>query len=138
MDTKLLEGERALVTGCAGGIGRGIARALKAEGATVLGSDSKKLGDVSRVLMKPEDKTIDRLVIRSGGVLGMGGHLVALPIDAFSWDADAAAFKVGKTADDLKSMTEWQEPGTAATSSTGSSTPPAKPIAPTRSGDSER
>ena len=36
---KLLEGERALVTGCAGGIGRGIARALKAEGATVLGSD---------------------------------------------------------------------------------------------------
>jgi alkyl hydroperoxide reductase subunit AhpC/NAD(P)-dependent dehydrogenase (short-subunit alcohol dehydrogenase family) len=39
MTTKLLEGERALVTGCAGGIGRGIARALKDEGATVLGSD---------------------------------------------------------------------------------------------------
>lgn len=36
---KLLEGERALVTGCAGGIGRGIARALIAEGAKVLGSD---------------------------------------------------------------------------------------------------
>ncbi len=109
----------------------------KIEGTSVLGIDSKKLGDVSRVLMKPEDKTIDRLVIRSGGVLGMGGHLVALPIDAFSWDADAAAFKVGKSADDLKSMAEWQEPGTAATSSSGSSTPPAKSIAPTRSGDSE-
>ncbi len=39
MSTKLLEGERALITGCAGGIGRGIARALKEEGATVLGSD---------------------------------------------------------------------------------------------------
>ena len=39
MDTKLLEGERALITGCAGGIGRGIAKALMAEGATVLGSD---------------------------------------------------------------------------------------------------
>ena len=38
MTTKLLEGERALVTGCGGGIGRGIAKALKAEGATVLGS----------------------------------------------------------------------------------------------------
>jgi NAD(P)-dependent dehydrogenase (short-subunit alcohol dehydrogenase family) len=39
MTMKLLEGERALITGCAGGIGRGIAKALKAEGATVLGSD---------------------------------------------------------------------------------------------------
>ncbi len=39
MSTKLLEGERALVTGCAGGIGRGIAKALKDEGAIVLGSD---------------------------------------------------------------------------------------------------
>ena len=39
MSTNLLEGERALVTGCAGGIGRGIAKALRDEGAIVLGSD---------------------------------------------------------------------------------------------------
>lgn len=39
MTTRLLEGERALVTGCAGGIGRGIAKALMDDGATVLGSD---------------------------------------------------------------------------------------------------
>lgn len=41
MTMKLLEGERALVTGCGGGIGRGIAKALQAEGAVVLGSDIK-------------------------------------------------------------------------------------------------
>lgn len=36
---KLLEGDRALVTGAAGGIGRGIAAALEAEGAEVLRAD---------------------------------------------------------------------------------------------------
>jgi hypothetical protein len=99
----------------------------KIEGTAVLGSDDKKIGEVSRVLMKPEDKTIDRLVVRTGGLLGVGGHLVAMPIDAFSWNADAAAFKITKTADDLKSMAEWQEPGTAASATaTGSSTPSEK------------
>jgi len=36
---KLLDGERALVTGAANGIGRGIAAALREEGAEVLGAD---------------------------------------------------------------------------------------------------
>ncbi|MBN9089525.1 MAG: SDR family oxidoreductase [Reyranella sp.] len=57
MDTKLLEGERALVTGCGGGIGRGIAKALKAEGATVLGSD---------IVAPPADDGIDFLAADLG------------------------------------------------------------------------
>jgi NAD(P)-dependent dehydrogenase (short-subunit alcohol dehydrogenase family) len=52
MSMKLLEGERALITGCAGSIGRGIARALKAEGATVLGSD---------IVAPPAEESIDFL-----------------------------------------------------------------------------
>ena len=52
MSTKLLEGERALVTGCAGGIGRGVAKALMADGATVLGTD---------IAAPPADDGIDYL-----------------------------------------------------------------------------
>ncbi len=93
----------------------------KIEGTSVLGKDGKKLGSVSNVLMKPDEKTIDRLVVHAGGVLGIGGRYVAMPVADFLWDADAQAFKISKTADDLTSMAEWTPPESQA--STGSSTP---------------
>ncbi|HLI21094.1 MAG TPA: hypothetical protein VKV32_08250 [Stellaceae bacterium] len=43
-------------------------------------------------------------------MLGVGAHNVALPIDAFRWDAQKHNFVIQKTADDLKAMPEWQEP----------------------------
>ncbi|HKT18264.1 MAG TPA: PRC-barrel domain-containing protein [Stellaceae bacterium] len=79
------------------------------KGVAVYGSDNKKIGDIATVLMKPQTKTIDRLVIGEGGVLGIGAHNVALPIGAFSWDSEAGNFKIARTADDLKSMPEWHE-----------------------------
>ena len=105
----------------------------KIRGTPVLGSDGKKVGDVATELMKPDDKTIDRLVVRTGGVFGLGGHEVALPIDAFSWEDDAAAFKISKTADDLKAMAQWTPPPSE-TTATGSSTPTQKPSPSSRSG----
>jgi sporulation protein YlmC with PRC-barrel domain len=80
----------------------------KITGSAVYGTDDSKIGSVSTLLMKPEDKTIDRFVVSEGGVLGVGAHKVALPIDQFTWDSDKGAFKIAKTADDLKSMPEWQ------------------------------
>jgi len=80
----------------------------KISGSTVYGTDDNKIGSVSTVLMNPSSKTIDRFVVSSGGVLGVGGHKVALPLDQFTWDSDKGGFKVTKTTDDLKSMPEWQ------------------------------
>ncbi len=80
----------------------------KITGSAVYGSDDSKIGSISTVLMKPEDKTIDRFVVNSGGVLGVGGHKVAMPISQFTWDSDKGAFKLSNTIDDLKSMPEWQ------------------------------
>ena len=56
MSTKLLDGERALVTGC-GGIDLGIARALKDEGAVVL---------VSNIVAPPAGDGIDFLAANLG------------------------------------------------------------------------
>ena len=59
---KLLEGDRALVTGAGGGIGRGIAQALKEEGAEVFAADladaDLSTADGARQLAR---KAIDRL-----------------------------------------------------------------------------
>src|SRR5258708_24150004 len=80
----------------------------KISGSAVYGADDSKIGSVSTVLMNPSSKTIDRFVVSAGGVLGVGGHKVALPVDQFTWDGDKGGFKVAKTTDDLKSMPEWQ------------------------------
>jgi NAD(P)-dependent dehydrogenase (short-subunit alcohol dehydrogenase family) len=47
MAGKLLAGDTALVTGAGGGIGRGVAAALEAEGARVFAADLKD-ADLSR------------------------------------------------------------------------------------------
>lgn len=48
----------------------------KITGSAVYGTDDSKIGSVSTLLMKPEDKTIDRLVVSEGGVLGVGAHKI--------------------------------------------------------------
>jgi len=96
----------------------------KITGTNVYGSDDKKIGDISTVLMKPDTRRIDRLVVAAGGVLGVGSHHVALPVDQFTWDASKDGFKIAKTTDDLKAMPEWKSPSTA---STGSAVPARTP-----------
>ena len=81
----------------------------KIDGAAVYDSSGKKIGSVSTVLMQPSSKTIDRLVVGEGGILGIGSHRVALPLSAFSWDSQKGGFTVAQTADQLKSMPEWRQ-----------------------------
>ena len=93
----------------------------KIDGTSVYGGDDGKVGHVSTILMDPSSKKIDRLVVTAGGVLGVGGHRVAVPVDQFSWDADRGVFKLGMTEAALKQMPEWIEGQETAT---GSSQPP--------------
>ena len=94
----------------------------KIEGTSVIGGDGKDLGDISTVLMQPQDRKIDRLVIHTGGVLGIGGHYVAMPVDAFSWDGNRKAFTIAKTSNDIAYMAEWR-PNREPAVETGSSRP---------------
>jgi hypothetical protein len=91
----------------------------KVRGTDVRGKDDKKIGDIQTVLMKPDSKQVDRVVVAVGGVLGIGAHRVALPIDDLQWDTGTGVFRVSRTADELKSMPEWKAP-----SSTSAATGP--------------
>src|SRR5437763_15107140 len=62
------------------------------EGTAVYGGDDAKIGYVSSLLAVPNSKKVDRLVVDARGMLGMGGHRVAMPIDQFKWDPDKGAF----------------------------------------------
>jgi sporulation protein YlmC with PRC-barrel domain len=92
-------------------------------GTTVYGNDDAKMGHVSTILMDPKTKQIDRFVVSSGGVLGIGSHRAAIPVDQFSWDGEKSVFKLSKDLAGLKAMPEWIEGATA----TGSSLPPSDP-----------
>lgn len=96
------------------------------QGSSVVASDGTSIGKVSTVLMDPASKKVDRLVVAEGGVLGVGAHKVALPVDTFHWDGEKHSFTIQKTADDLKAMPEWQQPQLAEAPS-GSSAPAASP-----------
>jgi sporulation protein YlmC with PRC-barrel domain len=96
------------------------------EGSSVVASDGTSIGKVSTVLMDPASKKVDRLVVAEGGVLGVGAHKVALPVDSFRWDAQKHEFTIQKTADDLRAMPEWKQPQLAEAPS-GSSAPAASP-----------
>jgi hypothetical protein len=93
---------------------RAVQQANKVEQGTVIG--------VRPVNVSAEGSTGTAAGAAAGGVLGVGGHRVAIPVEQFSWDADKGAFKMGTTVAELKQMPEWVE-GSQQTA-TGSSVPP--------------
>jgi sporulation protein YlmC with PRC-barrel domain len=94
----------------------------KLEGVAVIASDGRQIGDISTILMQPKDRRIDRLVVHVGGVLGMGGRYVAMPVADFTWDGVKNAFLIAKTANDVTYMADWR-PATTPPVESGSSQP---------------
>jgi hypothetical protein len=95
--------------------------ASKFKGTDVLGSDNKKIGDVTDILFDKNGK-IDAYVVSVGGFLGMGAKDVALAPSAFEvmpGDNGAAdKLKLSMTQDQLKqaeNFTPYSPPHAATT-----------------------
>lgn len=111
--------------------------ASKFKGTDVLGSDNKKIGDVSDILFDKSGK-IEAFVISVGGFLGMGAKEVALAPSAFEVvpgdKGGADKLKVALTTDELKqtqNFARYSPPRPASTTGAAPMNGPARPAGPT-------
>jgi sporulation protein YlmC with PRC-barrel domain len=121
--------------------------ASKFKGTDVVGSDDKKIGDVSDILFDKDGK-IEAFVVSVGGFLGVGAKDVALAPTAFEvikgTEGSSDKLKLAMGKDELKqaqNFEPYKEPAKTTTGAAGSrpgsmspagSTPPATPPASSR------
>ena len=100
--------------------------ASKFKGTDVIGSDDKKIGDVSDILFDKDGK-IEAYVVGVGGFLGIGAKDVALAPSAFQIvpgdksKNESDKLRLSMTQDELKQAANF-EPYKAPSSTTGSAT----------------
>jgi hypothetical protein len=101
----------------------------KFEGTDVVGSDDKKIGDVSDILFDKEGK-IEAYVISVGGFLGVGSKNVALAPSAFQVvkgkEGESDKLRLSMSQDQLKQAQNF-EPYKAPQTTTGSAARPGAP-----------
>jgi len=112
----------------------------KFKGTDVVGSDDKKIGDVSDILFD-KDKKILAYIVGMGGFLGIGAKDVAVEPASFQMVPGSSAtdfkLRLSMTADELKAapaFEPYKEPRPATTSSNAPGTRPMgapTPMAPT-------
>jgi len=75
-------------------------------GLAVFSSDGSKLGAVHSVALAP-DGNVSAIFLKTGGFLGFGGKIVAIPQGKFSRAADT--IQVSMTADEVNKLPEAKE-----------------------------
>lgn len=77
-------------------------------GLTVFSSDGSKVGDVRAVNTSPDGKVMG-VHIKTGGFLGFGGRIVAIPEGKFTQKGDNV--QLGLTADEVSKLPEIKDAG---------------------------
>ena len=93
-------------------------RASEVIGQSVKNAGDETIGEVEDLLIDMKNGQIHVVVISSGGFLGMGDTLSAVPVTALRYDVDAKAFKTKLTKEQLVKApqfkkTEWPDFSTA-------------------------
>lgn len=76
--------------------------ASKLDGNTVFNSDDNDVGKVKEIMLDTRTGRIAYVVLSSGGFLGMGGKLLAIPWHALTLDAQNNCFRLSMSSERIK------------------------------------
>ncbi|GJH14194.1 PRC-barrel domain-containing protein [Caballeronia novacaledonica] len=99
-------GANIVGSGVGDGPGPDVMAASTLEDTTVITSDAEDVGKIKEVMLDVRSGRIAYAVLSSGGFLGMGDTLRAIPWGALTLDTDQKVFRVDMTAERIRS-----EPG---------------------------
>lgn len=88
----------------ANGPGPHVMAAATLDGNTVYSSDNVNVGDIKDIMLDVSSGRIAYAVLSSGGFLGIGGKLLAVPWNALTLDTDRKAFILSIPAEIVKAV----------------------------------
>lgn len=76
-------------------------------GRTVYGDGDQEIGEVTDVIVDPDSKQVNRLVIGTGGFLGIGKKTVAIDMSQVQIRPEQGIYVSGLTREDVEGMEEY-------------------------------
>ncbi|WER49197.1 PRC-barrel domain-containing protein [Cupriavidus sp. WKF15] len=104
MDPNLTSNQGAAIVGSGIGEGPGpeVMAASSLDDTKVYSSDDQHVGEIKEIMIDVPRGRVAYAVLTTGGFLGMGDTLHAIPWGALVMDTDAKCFRLGLTADRIK------------------------------------
>lgn len=81
----------------------------KIRGMSVVNQQDQGLGEITDLIIERGSGRTRYLVLRSGGVLGLGGKHVTVPYDSFAWDHNRKNAVLAATPEQVKGWTEFEK-----------------------------
>ncbi|MDX9911004.1 MAG: PRC-barrel domain-containing protein [Phycisphaerales bacterium] len=76
-------------------------------GMNVVNPSGEDLGTISDAILSRGTGRVDHLIIRDGGLLGIGGRLVAIPFSAFRYDVGRERLELRATPEEIENAPEF-------------------------------
>jgi sporulation protein YlmC with PRC-barrel domain len=103
--TSSTSGEATIVgkgAATADGPGPDVMAASTIDGNTVVSSDGDDVGSIKEIMLDVRAGRVAYAVLSSGGFLGMGNKLLAIPWSALTLDTDNKCFRLAATSDQVR------------------------------------